>query len=99
MKMNPRYFHVFLGIRIGPPMEERLREGRVKRPCDLLKWKTSVFKCSTIRPNLSKLVQKLGHYIVAIKETRARRDKKFVLRNEKSIIYKQNDRNWNVIIF
>jgi len=49
--------------------------------------------------NKTKLVQKLGHYIVATKEMRVRRDKRFVLRNEKSIIHKQNDRNWDVIIF
>jgi len=49
--------------------------------------------------NKTKLVQKLGHYIVATEEIRVRRDERFVLRNEKSIIQKQNDRYWNVEIF
>jgi len=35
--MNPRYFHEFLGTRMGPSMEKRSRGGRSKRPCDLLK--------------------------------------------------------------
>jgi len=52
--MNPRYFHVFFWTRMGPPMEERSRGGEEKRLCDLLKWKTSVFECLTIRPNLSR---------------------------------------------
>jgi len=43
--------------------------------------------------NKTKLIQKLGHYIVATKEMRVRIDGRFVLRNENSIIYKQNDRN------
>ena len=46
--------------------------------------------------NKTKLVQKPSHYIVATKEMRVRTDKRFVLRNEKSIIHKQNNRNWNV---
>jgi len=32
--MNPKYFHEFLETRIGPPIEERLKRDRSKRPCN-----------------------------------------------------------------
>ena len=37
---------------MGPPMAVRLRGGGLKAPCNLDKWNTSVFLCSTTRPNL-----------------------------------------------
>jgi len=49
--MKPRYFQESLGHRIRPPIEERSSRGGLNEPCNLVKWKTSVFKCSTIRPN------------------------------------------------
>jgi len=30
--MNPKYFHEFLGWRIGPPIDERLRGGGLNIP-------------------------------------------------------------------
>jgi len=39
---------------MDPPMGERLRGRGLKKPCNLLKGKTSVLECSTIRPNLSR---------------------------------------------
>jgi len=35
--MKPMYFHVLLGFKTDPPMDERLRRGGLKKPCDLLK--------------------------------------------------------------
>jgi len=35
--MKPRYFQESLGYRIGPPIEERLREGELKVLCNLVK--------------------------------------------------------------
>jgi len=52
--MKLRYFQEFLGCKIGPPIDKRLRGERLTDPCDLLKWKTSVFKCSTIRLNFER---------------------------------------------
>jgi len=52
--MKLKYFQESLGCKIGPPIDERLRRGRLKDPCDLLKWKTSVFKYSTIRLNFER---------------------------------------------
>jgi len=52
--MKPRYFHEFLRARVSPPKDDRSRERGLKGPCDLEKWNTSVFECSTMSPNLSK---------------------------------------------
>ena len=52
--MNSRYFQEFLKVRIGPFKRDRLREGGLNEPCNLEKWNTSVFECSTTRPNLSR---------------------------------------------
>jgi len=52
--MKPRYFQESLGCKIGLPIEERLSRGGLNKPCDLMKWKTSVFKYSTIRPNFER---------------------------------------------
>jgi len=35
--MKPKYFHELLGVRTEPPIDERLRRGGLKKPCDLLK--------------------------------------------------------------
>ena len=35
--MNLRYFHVFLGYKIGAPKTEKLSGGELKTPCDLEK--------------------------------------------------------------
>jgi len=48
--MNPRYFHVFLGWRIGPFKRERLRGGRLKGPVEHEKWKILVLLCFSLRP-------------------------------------------------
>jgi len=50
--MKPKYFQVFLGYKVGPPIGERSNGGGLKTPCDLLKWKISVFACSMMRPKL-----------------------------------------------
>jgi len=52
--MNPRYFHVFLGWRIGLFKGERLREGELKEPVEHKEWKISVLLCSSLRPNFSR---------------------------------------------
>jgi len=36
-KIKPRYFYEFLGVRVGPPKGDRLRERGLKGPCDLEK--------------------------------------------------------------
>ena len=54
LKIKLRYFQKFLGVRIGPPKEDRLGGGGLSGPCDLEKWKTSVFDYFTMRLNLSK---------------------------------------------
>ena len=45
---------MFFGHRMGPLIGVRSRGGGLKIPCDLLKWKISVFACSMIRPKLSR---------------------------------------------
>ena len=52
--MNPRYLHEFFGHRIGLSRGDKSREGGLKRPFDLEKWKTLVFSYSNLKPNLSK---------------------------------------------
>jgi len=52
--MNPKYFHVSFGYKIGLPQGERLREEGLKASCDLEKLKTSVFEYLTKRPNLER---------------------------------------------
>ena len=49
--MKPRYLHVSLGGRMGPPREDRSRGGGLNASWDLEKWKMSVFPCSTMRPH------------------------------------------------
>ena len=49
--MNPRYFYVFLGWRIGLFKGERSREEGLKEPVEYEKWKISVQLCSSLRPN------------------------------------------------
>ena len=49
--------------------------------------------------NETELFEEFGHYIVTIKKMGVRDNKQFVLRNEKSIIYKRNNRNGNIEIF
>ena len=49
--------------------------------------------------NETKLIQKFGHYIIATKKIRIGNVKQFVLRNEKAIIHKRNDRYRSVEIF
>jgi len=57
--MKPRYFHESLGQSIGPLIGERSREGGLKRPWDLLKWKISVLECLTIRPKLLRSLERI----------------------------------------
>ena len=52
--MNSKYLQEFLGYKIGPPMGERSKERELNTPYNLEKWKTSVFKCLTKRPNLER---------------------------------------------
>jgi len=52
--MKPKHFQVSFGSSIGPLIGERSKEGGLKTPCDLLKWKISVFTCSMMRPKLSR---------------------------------------------
>jgi len=52
--MNPRYFYELLGQRIGPPIDERSREGGLNVLWDLLKWNVSVFECLILSPNLTR---------------------------------------------
>jgi len=54
LKINLRYCQVFLGQRIGPPRIVRSKEEGLGTPCDLEKWKISVFPYSIISPNCSK---------------------------------------------
>ena len=49
--------------------------------------------------NETELIQKFGHYIIATKKTRIGNVKQFVLRNEKAIIHKKDNRYRNVEIF
>jgi len=35
--MKPKYFHVLLGFKMDPPIDERLRGGGLKKSCNLLK--------------------------------------------------------------
>jgi len=49
--MNPKYFHVFLGWRIGPFKRKKLRGGRLKGPVECKKWKILVLLYSSLRPN------------------------------------------------
>jgi len=42
--MNPKYFHEFLGVSMGPPIDERSSGGGLAKLCDLLKWKTSILE-------------------------------------------------------
>jgi len=49
--------------------------------------------------NETKYFKKLGYYIVTTEEMRVRNVKQFVLRNEKTIIHKRNDRHRNIEIF
>jgi len=52
--MKPKYFQVSLECKVGPPIGKRSNGGGLKTPCDLLKWKISVFACSITRPKLSR---------------------------------------------
>jgi len=52
MKPKVQYFQVSLGHKIGLPIGERSNGGGLKTPCDLLKWKISVFTYSMTRPKL-----------------------------------------------
>ena len=52
--MNSRYFQKSLGHRIGLPMEDRSSGGGLNEPCDLVKWKTSVFEYLAIRLNFKR---------------------------------------------
>ena len=47
--MKPKYLHISLGSKTGPPMEDKSRGGGLNTSWDLEKWKTSVFPCSTTR--------------------------------------------------
>jgi len=49
--------------------------------------------------NKTETFKKLGYYIVTTEEMRVRNVKRFVLRNEETIIYKRNDRHRNIEIF
>jgi len=40
-------------------MGERSREGGLKRPWDLLKWKILVLECSTVRPKLLRSMERI----------------------------------------
>ena len=48
LKMYPKYLNVFLGQRIRPPIEERSSREGSKILCNLEKWNTFVFPCSTL---------------------------------------------------
>jgi len=49
--------------------------------------------------NKTKFIKKIEHNIVATKKTRVGHFKQFVLRNKKTVIHKENDRNWDFEIF
>jgi len=49
--MNQKYFHVFLGWRIGQFKEERLRGERLKGLVECKKWKILVLLYFSLRPN------------------------------------------------
>jgi len=53
LKINLRYFHVFLGQRIRPPIWLRSNVRGLNILCDLEKWNISVFLCSIMSPNWS----------------------------------------------
>jgi len=55
--MKPRYLQVSFGMSEGLPIADRSRGGGLKMPWDLEKWKTSVFECSTRRPNLERSLE------------------------------------------
>jgi len=44
-------------MREGLPIGDKLREKGLKALWDLEKWKTSVFECSTKRPNLERSLE------------------------------------------
>jgi len=71
--MNPRYFQESLGHRIGLPMEDRLSRGGLNEPCNLVKWKTSVFEHSAIRLNFKRRFE-TTLWLQKIKELERRRD-------------------------
>jgi len=56
-KINPKYFQVFLGCRIGSPRVERSRGGGLKTPFDLEKWNIFIFVYSTMSPNLFRRIE------------------------------------------
>jgi len=43
----------------------------------------------------TKLFEKRRHNMVTIKEIRVWNVKRFILKNKESIVYKEDDRNWN----
>jgi len=49
--MNPKYFQIFFGHKMGPPKEERSKGEGLKFLVDLEKWKTFDFSYSTISLN------------------------------------------------
>ena len=58
-KMKPKYFHEFLGRKIGPLRSDKSRGEGLKASWFLLKWKTSVLECSITSPNLSKRLERM----------------------------------------
>ena len=49
--MKPQYCKIVFRDNTGPLIKERSREGELKIPWDLEKWKTSVFPCSITSSN------------------------------------------------
>ena len=58
-KMKPKYFHKFLGHKIGLPRSDKSRGGGLKAPWFLLKWKTSVLEYLIMSPKLSKRLERM----------------------------------------
>jgi len=90
-KIKPKYFHVFLGHKTGPPMGVRSRDS-------VRSVKVEYFSVGVFYYEI-KLLQQLCHDIVATIKAAIRNVERCVLRDKESIINERNDRDWNIEIF
>jgi len=77
---------------MGPPIYVRFREKRIKNSLQSRKMKHF---CFSMFYNQPKFCKKSRDNIVAIEKVHIQNCYEFILWNEKSIIYKRKNRNWD----